>query len=77
MLRQDTGFNTPVSVLNYLYYSDIDSVLSSIEINKSLIQCVVSEPGLIERSIPFGQTQYPSVSDYADGLDTMKFLLSI
>jgi hypothetical protein len=77
LLRQDAGFNTPVSVLHYQYYSGLDSVLSSIEINKALIQCVVSDSEHIERSIPFGQTQYPSALDYADGLDTMEFLLSI
>lgn len=77
LLEQNDGFNTPVSVLHYQYYSDFSRVLTTIETHKSLIQCVVSEPGLIKGSISFGQTQYPSVSDYADGVDTMEFLLSI
>lgn len=77
LLKQDTALNTAVSVLNYQYYSDFQTVIMSIEANKSKIQCVVSDFGLIEGSVAFGQTQFPKVSDYADGTDTMKMLLSI
>jgi hypothetical protein len=27
--------------------------------------------------IPFGEAQLPSLSDYADGIDTMKFLTTL
>jgi len=33
------------------------------------IQCIVSK-----KDIGFGGAQYPQVCDYADGVDTMKFL---
>jgi hypothetical protein len=40
------------------------------------IQCIVSNH-LIENSIAFGQTQKPKLWNYADNVDTLKFLNSI
>ena len=40
------------------------------------IQCIVSN-GLADKNIPFGQTQKPKLWDYADDVDTLKFLISI
>jgi hypothetical protein len=37
---------------------------------------VVSE-GFITSEIPFGETQSPGLSAYADDLDTVEFLLTI
>jgi hypothetical protein len=36
------------------------------------VQCVVGK-----NHIPFGKTQQPSLTDYADGIDVMKFLLEL
>jgi hypothetical protein len=37
---------------------------------KDSIQCIVSSGG-----IPFGRAQQPELWDYADGIDTIEFLL--
>ena len=39
-------------------------------------QCVVAE-GFTADEIPFGYSQKPQLWDYADGVDTLQFLLSI
>lgn len=62
---------SPVSELYYAYYDDRTSVLDSMVKNES-IQCIVAD-GFVEA----GQTQSPGLFDYADGADTMQFLLSI
>lgn len=70
ILSKNTLLFTPVSQVNYEYYNNEDD-LKSLEKNKD-IQCIIGH-----YAIPFGQAQKPSLTDYADGKDTIKFLLSI
>lgn len=51
-------------------YDDIEDVKTWITANNKSIQCIVSHS-----DIPFGRAQYPALTDYADGVDTMAFLL--
>lgn len=60
-----------VSQLHYEYYINADDVLQTLRDN-SEIQCTVGYGGL-----PFGSTQTPSLNDYADGIDVMKFLTEL
>ncbi len=69
MLENDSPFS-PIAVLHYTYYKDIKNIIP-IENNENL-QCVVGRQWL-----PFGKSQRPELSDYADGTDTMKFLRSL
>jgi hypothetical protein len=57
-----------VSVLHYRYYDDIKTISDTLVQNDD-IQCVVGHGHL-----PFGSSQSPTLSDYADGVDTMEFL---
>jgi hypothetical protein len=41
------------------------------------VQCVVSEAGFLNPTVPFGKSQSPALWDYADGVDTLAFLLSL
>tara|TARA_B000000475_G_C15746828_1_gene345231 strand:- start:430 stop:594 length:165 start_codon:yes stop_codon:yes gene_type:complete len=41
--------------------------------NKESIQCIVSNLP-VEGKIDFGFAQKPSISEYADGIDTLAFL---
>ncbi len=61
---------SPISQLNYSFYNDIKLVLASLE-NDENIQCIASG------NIKLGSTQQPSLHAYADGVDTMQFLLSL
>ena len=47
------------------------------ENDKEKIQCIVSGNNSVADSIPFGQAQCPALTDYADGVDTMKFLVGL
>ena len=54
-------------------YDDIAEVERWLDAQHNGIQCVVSHLPL-PNAIPFGQAQYPTLRDYADGVDTMLFL---
>lgn len=72
IVKESDALATPVSVLNYNYYNDINILEKQLIEIKDQIQCRVGVNGL-----PFGTSQNPSLSDYADGVDTVKFLLEI
>ncbi len=59
---------SPISQVHFEYYNDRDLLSQSFEGNEA-IQCVVGKD-----HIPFGDAQQPSLTDYADGVDTMAFL---
>ncbi len=72
MLKEDTSYSSPIASLFYEYYDDVDSLQEKLLQDKDDIQCVVSNA--LENGVPFGQTQQPSLTDYADGVDTLEFL---
>ena len=69
LMKEDQSFFSPVAMLYYEYFQDVNKVDKFIDENKDKLQCIVSE----ER-IPFGSTQEPNLWDYADGVDTIEFL---
>jgi len=70
LVKNDNVFS-PVSVLNYSFYQDEKAVFEELEQDKN-IQCIVGE-----KHIPFGKSQEPGLFDYADGIDTIQFLLGL
>ena len=67
---------SPIGTLNYQTYSSIDEVNQSLLLQKDQIQCVVG-PSVLPNALDFGQTQRPLLHDYADGIDPIKFVLSL
>jgi hypothetical protein len=72
LLKEDTGFSSPISVVFYERYKDIKDVRTQLDAQKQNIQCIVSL-----EDVPFGVAQTPALSDYADGVDTIEFLISL
>jgi hypothetical protein len=70
LLKEDRGLSSPVSVLFYEFYDSQTAVKQQIDLLKEKIQCVVSR-----HDLPFGKAQSPHLWDYADGIDTIEFLL--
>ncbi len=77
LLKEDSAYSSPIGVLFYEFYHDLKSLNKRIEADKELLQCVVSKTSQINNSIPFGTAQCPSLSDYADGVDTLEFLIGL
>ncbi len=74
IMRRGSDFAQSLAVVTLREYSDIEEVKAWLNGNTEKIQCVVSNCG-IEDSLPLGRAQYPALMDYADGVDTMRFLL--
>ncbi|WP_018614965.1 acyl-CoA reductase [Segetibacter koreensis] len=70
LLTENPSVFTAVSQVNYEYY-DSETQLNALKNNEN-IQCVIGHT-----AIPFGTAQKPLLTDYADGIDTMKFALSL
>jgi len=76
MLKEDSSYSSPISSLFYEYYSDLDTLEEKLSIDSDKIQCVTSNISKLN-AIPLGQTQNPNLWEYADNVDTLKFLLSL
>lgn len=76
LLREDSSITSPISVLHYEFYNDLDEVKKCLSSKPNEIQCIVSTFD-IENSFDFGQAQIPAIDDYADGVDTMEFLMNL
>ena len=72
MLRESADLHSPVGVLHYRYFDSPSEINDYLQANNDQIQCVVGEG-----HIPFGYSQSPVISDYADGVDTLDFLVNL
>lgn len=69
--------NSPLGMVNYTYYKNPGEIEKFRKINSGQIQCVVGNPQKWINVIPFGKSQKPALNDYADGVDTLKFLINL
>ncbi len=76
MLKEDESYASPIATVFYEYYDDADELRNKLQQDRDKIQCIVSK-GLTSNEVSFGETQQPKLSDYADGVDTIEFLLKI
>ena len=72
LLKETKLLSSPLGMLYYHFYDDVDEVNSYCEEHKDSIQCRVGAGGL-----PFGTAQSPKLNDYADNVDTMQWLNSL
>ena len=70
LLIESPSLFSPISQLNYEFYNDPGKLPDKMEAES--IQCVVGS-----NFVPFGQAQVPPLADYADGVDTLNFLLRL
>lgn len=76
VLKEDISYSSPISAVFYEKYTNLDVLKTKLIEDADKIQCIVSN-NLTEVSIEFGQTQKPALWDYADGVDTIDFLLAL
>ena len=76
LLKPDERLTSPLATLFYQEYNNVDQAIADLEVQADKIQCIVTNAA-IEINIPtfsLGESQYPSLTDYADGVDVMAFL---
>ncbi len=70
LLTEDASPFSPIGQVHYVHYEAGTDPSIGLDLDK--IQCIVGHG-----YVPFGQAQQPGLRDYADGVDTMRFLQSI
>lgn len=71
ILFESPSIFSPISQLNYEYYTEKDRILDQLKTTDDL-QCIVGHG-----HIPFGNAQIPALTDHADGIDTLNFLINL
>lgn len=74
MLKEDESYASPIATVFYEYYESLETLENKLEIDKEQIQCIACNADG-EKYVKFGATQTPELWDYADGVDTLDFLL--
>jgi hypothetical protein len=77
LVTENSALVSPISVLFFETYKDQNDLRFKINSQREKIQCIVSANGWYAESLPFGKAQYPEAWDYADNVDTIKFLSNL
>jgi len=78
LLVENPALATRIATLHYEFYRDSNHLTDLITPQLEYIQCTVGiNPVDGIQVLPFGTTQNPSLSDYADGVDSMTFLTAL
>lgn len=72
MIKESDDLHSPVGVLYFNYYKNEDEINQYLTTNKDAIQCVVGQG-----RVPFGYSQRPVITDFADNVNTLKFLVTL
>lgn len=71
LLVENENLFSPISVLNYEYYQSAEKTADFLKGHED-VQCIVGKG-----HTPFGKAQEPGLMEYADGVDTMQFMLGL
>jgi len=77
LMKESTELVSPIAVLYYQLYDTNEELELLLSTNSAKIQCVVGGAGIVKDTVPFGQAQEPELWEYADGIDTLQFLIDL
>ncbi len=77
ILTESDQYSSPIPVLYYEFYKDIESLKDKLLQDDEQIQCIATNAFEGRKAVPLGCTQSPGLADYADGIDTIKFLIDL
>ena len=77
LLTEKKDLNSPIGVLHFEYYDDIKAVENELMLNAENIQCIVAKSKFSENCFNFGETQKPNIYNFADNIDTIKFITGL
>jgi|694.fasta_scaffold01211_27 hypothetical protein len=69
LFKQENRIASPTGSLFYEFYSDESKLKDTLDRHRDELQCVIGS-----NEIPFGESQKPQLWDYADDVDTIRFL---
>jgi hypothetical protein len=77
ILKEDISYMSRIACLHYEAYDEMTHLIKRLRGDEEKIQCMATQSGTLtglQNEVAFGQTQSPKLEEYADGVDTMKFL---
>lgn len=77
LLVQSNSLSAQPATLNYEFYKNPETIPLSLIETRDQIQCIVGSNEISYADVDFGETQQPGLNDYADGVDTIAFLLNL
>lgn len=81
LVKEDAGWTSPVGTLFVAYFDDEAEAWEAVRSNSEGLQCVGVRKGrTVDAPVPviaFGEAQCPMPWDYADGRDTLAFLVGL
>lgn len=75
ILKEDPQISSPIGVLFFQQYKTIKELNNILNLYSEKIQCIVGNTD--KNYTAFGKAQYPELWDYADNIDTIRFLISL
>lgn len=72
MIKESADLHSPVGVLYYQYYKNEKELTDYLKPLTEDLQCIVGE-----KYIPFGYSQLPVITDFADNVNTLEFLVNL
>jgi hypothetical protein len=77
LLVESDNLHSPIGVVHFSLYSDVDFLFRQLEEHMLDIQCLSSNISHFPNMVPLGKAQQPDLWDYADHIDTMDFLMTL
>lgn len=77
ILKEDRSLSSPVGCLYFERYKNLSEVIDELGRQFDKIQCVVSGIHELPKRIQFGKSQFPELYEYADNIDSLKFLFNL
>jgi hypothetical protein len=75
LLLESESLFSPISVVHFNYYENLEDVQNFIKKQGDQLQCIVDKKATW--GISFGETQKPGLLDYPDDVDVMEFLAKV
>lgn len=77
LAREEPSLMSPISVIHTETYHSIELLNKHLYQLRDQIQCIASCDKEVVAAMPPGRSQLPELWDYADGTDTMEFLMKL
>lgn len=77
IITRSEQYSSPIPVLYYEFYKSIELLKEKLVSDDEHIQCIATDAFTGGKAVPLGCTQSPGLADYADGIDTLKFLIEL
>ncbi len=77
LAREAEELVSPISTIHFECYNNLENLSQNLQAQSHKIQCISTKSKIPNLdTVPLGKAQSPSITDYADGVDTMEFLIN-